>query len=55
MQLFVDVSKIKCMTPDELKSNLQLAIFGKVMKRVSDFILLGDKLSYKDDGKISFQ
>ena len=48
--LFVNVSKTECMTTDKNSPPLNITIYGKPIKHVSEFVYLGHKLSCTNDG-----
>ena len=48
--LFVNVTKTECMTTDKNSPPLNITIYGKPIKQVSEFVYLGHKLSSTNDG-----
>ena len=51
--LFVNVSKTECMTSAKNSPPLNITIYGKPIKQVSEFVYLGHKLSSINDGTAS--
>ena len=48
--LFINVSKTKCMSTHKNKQPLNLTVYGKQVKQVTEFIYLGHKLSSTNNG-----
>ena len=51
--LFINVSKTKCMATDKKSPTLNITIYGKPIKQVSEFIYLGHKLSSTNNGTVA--
>ena len=50
--LFINVKKTKCMSTNKNKQPINLTVYGKPIEQVTEFIYLGHKLSYTNNGAV---